>query len=113
VQDTVAEVRNLTNSEDKSGFLVASFEGRPRAMQSGKIKFKVAPYAKEPTFDASLQLNGLELPHSNPYLRAIANVDVEKGTLALDAGFAGKRCAAGSKGRWTFKRSPAIRRRTL
>jgi uncharacterized protein involved in outer membrane biogenesis len=92
VQDIVAEAHNLTNSEDKSGSMVATFEGRARAMQSGKIKFKgrVDPYAKAPTFQASAQLNGLELPQLNPYLRAFANVDVEKGTLALDSEFAAK-----------------------
>jgi uncharacterized protein involved in outer membrane biogenesis len=92
VQDIVAEARNLTNSEDKSGSLVASFDGHARAMQSGKIDFegKVDPYAKQPTFDASFRLNGLELRQLNPYFRAFANVDVEKGELSLDSEFAAK-----------------------
>lgn len=47
VQDIFAEARNLTNSEDKGGSLVATFDG--------------------------------------PYLRAFANVDVEKGTFSVDS----------------------------
>jgi hypothetical protein len=92
VQDIVAAARNLTNSEDKAGSLVASFEGRALAMQSGKIAFKgkVDPYAKNPTFESSFRLDELELKQLNPYLRAFANVDVEKGTLMIDSEFAAK-----------------------
>jgi hypothetical protein len=92
VQDIVAEARNLTNSEDKGGSMVATFDGRARAMQSGKLNFKgsVDPYAKKPTFRASFRLNGLELQQLNPYLRAFVNVDVEKGTFSLDSELAAK-----------------------
>lgn len=92
VQDIFAEARNLTNSEDKDGSLVATFDGRARAMQSGKVDFKgkVDPYAKQPTFDASFRMNGLDLRQINPYLRAFANVDVEKGTFSVDSEFAAK-----------------------
>lgn len=87
IQDIRAEARNLTNSEDKSGSMAATFDGRARAMQSGKIRFegKVDPYAKAPTFDAAFRLNGLELRQLNPYLRAFANVDVEQGTFSVDS----------------------------
>jgi hypothetical protein len=92
VQDINAEARNLTNSKGESGSLVATFDGRARAMHSGKLRFegKVDPYAKKPTFDAAFRLNGLELTQLNSYLRAFANVDVEKGTFSLDAEFAAK-----------------------
>jgi uncharacterized protein DUF748 len=90
VQDIQAEARNLTNSEERAGSLVATFDGRATAMRSGRISFKgqVDPYAKEPTFQTAFKLNGLDLPQLNPYLRAYANVDVEKGTFSLDAEFA-------------------------
>ncbi len=92
VQALNAEARNLTNSEDRTGSLVASFDGHATAMGRGNIRFdgRVDPYAKQPTFEADIKLNGLELRQLNPYLRAYANVDAEKGTLSMDAEFAAK-----------------------
>jgi hypothetical protein len=92
VQKLNAEARNLTNSEDRSGSLVATFDGRGTAMGSGKVRFKgsVDPYAKAPTFDADFSLSDLDLRQLNPYLRAYANVDVERGTFSVDAEFAAK-----------------------
>jgi hypothetical protein len=92
VQDLNAEARNLTNSEDHSGSLVASFEGRGTAMGSGLVELegRVDPYAESPTFEADFRLSGLEFTQLNPYLRAFAKVDAEAGTFALDAEFAAK-----------------------
>lgn len=92
LQDLNAEARNLTNSEDRSGSLVATFEGRGTAMGSGRLRFDgaVDPYAKKPTFEADFRLSQLDLRQLNPYLRAYANVDVERGTFAVDAEFAAK-----------------------
>lgn len=92
VQDIYAEARNLTNSKDRTGSLVASFDGRALAMGSGRIKFdgKVDPYAKRPTFEAAFKLDGLEMKELNSYLRAYANVDAEKGKFSMDAEFAAK-----------------------
>jgi hypothetical protein len=93
VQDLYAEARNLTNSEDRTGSLVASFDGRALAMGSGRIKFdgKVDPYAKKPTFEAAFKLDGLEMKELNSYLRAYAKVDAEKGKFSMDAEFAAKK----------------------
>jgi len=90
VQDLTATARNLTNSEDRSGSLVATFEGKALAMSSGKVKFsgKVDPYAEQPTFDAAIRLDNLDLRQLNPYLRAYTNVDVEKGLFSVDGEFA-------------------------
>jgi hypothetical protein len=92
VQDLQVEARNLTNTKEQSGSLVASFDGRGTAMGSGALRFKgrVDPYAKSPTFEADLGLNKLQLKQLNQYLRAFANVDVEKGTFSVDAEFAAK-----------------------
>lgn len=96
VQKLNMVARNLTNSEDLGGSLVASFEGSALAMGSGGLKFegKVDPYAEQPTFDVNAKLNDLALPQLNDYLRAYANLDVEKGTLSIDAEL------AASKGRF-------------
>jgi Domain of Unknown Function (DUF748) len=93
VQDIYAEARNLTNSEDRTGSLVASFDGRALAMGSGRIKFdgKVDPYAKNPTFESDFKLDGLEMKELNSYLRAYAKVDAEKGKFSMDAEFAAKK----------------------
>src|SRR5688572_13876008 len=93
VQDLDAEARNLTNSEDRTGSLVASFDGRARAMGSGRVAFdgSVDPYAKQPTFEANFKLDGLQMKELNSYLRAYANVDAEKGTFSMDAEFAARK----------------------
>jgi hypothetical protein len=92
VQDIYAEARNLTNSEDRTGSLVATFDGRARAMKSGRIRFdgKVDPYAKQPKFESDFKLDGLDIRELNPYLRAYANVDAEQGTFAMDAELAAR-----------------------
>jgi hypothetical protein len=105
VQSLNATARNLSNSEDLSGSLVATFEGRALAMGSGRVRFdgKVDPYAKQPTFAFNLRLDGLDLRQLNAYLRAYGNVDVERGTFALDAEL------AASKGRFNGYIKPFIK----
>jgi hypothetical protein len=58
-------------------------------MGSGRthLKGKYDPYAKQPTFDLAFQLNNLALKQTNEFLRAYANLDVERGTLSLDGEF--------------------------
>jgi hypothetical protein len=92
LQKLNAEARNLTNSEERSGSLVATFDGRATAMGSGRLKFKgrVDPYAKQPTFEADISLSKLDMRQLNPFLRAYANLDVERGTFSVDAEFAAK-----------------------
>jgi hypothetical protein len=72
---------------------VATFDGRAKAMGSGRIRFdgSVDPYAKQPTFEADFKLDGLQMKELNSYLRAYANVDAEKGTFSMDAEFAARK----------------------
>jgi hypothetical protein len=88
-----AVARNLTNAEDLSGSLVATFEGTALAMSSGafSIKGSYDPYAKEPTFEVDTELEHLNLEQLNDFLKAYASVDAEKGKLSVDAEFAASR----------------------
>jgi len=87
VQRLDATLHNITNSEKVGRTLYASFDGRARAMGSGRIKFrgKLDPYARKPTFDFAFSEDGLELKQLNSFLKAYANVDAEGGTISLDA----------------------------
>lgn len=89
IQDIDAVARNLTNAGDLPGSMVASFEADALAMGSGRTHLtgKYDPYAKQPTFDLAFQLDDLALKQTNEFLRAYANVDVERGTLSLDGEF--------------------------
>lgn len=90
IQRLNATARNLTNSEDLSGSLYATFEADAVAMGSGKVglKGRLNPYAKYPTFELDFKLEDLELKQTNDFLQAYANVDAEAGKLSLDAEFA-------------------------
>jgi uncharacterized protein YhdP len=89
VQRLEATARNLTNSEKLGGNLYATVSATALAMGSGKVHFKgsVDPYAKQPTFDVSFQLDGLEIKQLNSFLKAYANVDAQEGTFSLDSQF--------------------------
>lgn len=93
VQRIRGVARNLTNAEDLSGSLVATFAGKAVAMSSGEIAIagKLNPYAKKPTFEVDATLDHLNLAQFNDYLRAYANVDAEAGKLSVDAEFAASR----------------------
>jgi uncharacterized protein involved in outer membrane biogenesis len=82
-QNIVGEARNLTNAEDLSGTLVASFHATALAMSSGALEIagKYNPYAKQPTFEIDARLDHLNLPQLNTYLKAYGNVDAEAGKL--------------------------------
>jgi hypothetical protein len=88
-----AVARNLTNAEDLSGSLVASFEARALAMSSGLLKLKGTynPYAKKPTFEVDAQLNRLNIKQLNSFLKAYASVDAEAGKLSVDTELAASR----------------------
>jgi hypothetical protein len=85
-----AVARNLTNAEDLSGSLVATFEARALAMNSGtfSIEGSYDPYAPKPTFDVKAKLNHLNIVQLNSFLKAYASVDAERGKLSVDAEFA-------------------------
>jgi hypothetical protein len=87
LREVQATVRNLTNSEDLGGDMVAHAEVRARAMERGEIRAKAAidPYADEPTFDLDASAKNIALTDWNDFLRAYARVDVQRGALSLYA----------------------------
>jgi hypothetical protein len=87
LRDVQATVRNLTNSEDLGGDMVARAELRARAMERGQIRAKAAidPYAEKPSFDFDVSATDVALTDWNDFLRAYAGVDVQRGALRLYA----------------------------
>jgi uncharacterized protein YhdP len=87
LNDVDATVRNLTNSKDLGGDLVARAELRARAMKTGAIvaRAKIDPYADVPTFDVDASATNIALTDWNAFLRAYAGVDVQRGSLRLYA----------------------------
>ena len=88
-----AVARNLTNAEDLSESLVATFDATAIAMTSGRftIEGSYDPYAKKPTFEVDAKLNRLNIVQLNNFLKAYASVDAERGKLSVDAEFAASR----------------------
>jgi hypothetical protein len=88
-----ATARNLTNAEDLSGTLVATFDAHALAMGSGELALagKYNPYAERPTFEVDASLDRLNLAQLNTFLKAYGNVDAERGKLSVDAEFAARR----------------------
>lgn len=56
-----------------------------------RFKGRVDPYAKHPTFETDISLSQLDMRQLNPFLRAYAHLDVERGTFSVDAEFAAKK----------------------
>jgi hypothetical protein len=85
LRDVDGTVRNLSNSEDLGGDLVAHAHFRARAMETGRIELKAAidPYADLPTFDLDASATNIALTDWNAFLRAYAGVDVQRGKLRL------------------------------
>jgi uncharacterized protein involved in outer membrane biogenesis len=84
VQATLA---NLTNSEDLSETLVATAKAEARLMKSGRttLDLSIDPFAEKPTFDLNLAVRGVDLREFNDFLRAYANLDVERGRASIYA----------------------------
>jgi hypothetical protein len=103
-QDIRGVARNLTNAEDLSGSLVATFEAKALAMNSGafELKGKYNPYAKHPTFEVDAALDHLNIKQLNSFLKAYANVDAERGKISIDTE------VAASKGRFRGYVKPFI-----
>jgi hypothetical protein len=85
IRDLHGQVTNLTNSEELNESLVAKADFRARALKSGKLALRgnMDPYAKKPTFSMKAELEQLQITELNDFLKAYANVDAEKGTLAV------------------------------
>ncbi len=80
-----ATLTNLTNSEDLSETLVARAKAEGRLMKSGRLELdlSVDPFAEKPTFDLNLAVRGVDLRAFNDFLRAYANLDVERGRASI------------------------------
>lgn len=65
---------------------------RGQTLGDGKVEIDIAadPLAEQPHFHLSAKLDGLNLPALNDSLKAIANVDVGRGTFRMAAEMAGK-----------------------
>ncbi|MCD6024586.1 MAG: hypothetical protein K0Q91_1502 [Fibrobacteria bacterium] len=87
-----AVATGLTNSQEQSSPLPATFKLTGRAMEHAplRIDMKVAPLATDPTFDLNAELTDLELATLNDYFNAYAFMDVENGTLSLFTEMAAK-----------------------
>ncbi|HMI90029.1 MAG TPA: DUF748 domain-containing protein [Polyangiales bacterium] len=103
-QNIRAVARNLTNAEDLSGSLVATFEAKALAMSSGAFELngKYNPYTKQPTFEVDAKLNRLNIKQLNSFLKAYAKVDAERGKISIDTEI------AASKGRFRGYVKPFI-----
>ncbi len=80
-----ALAKGLTNHPRKDEALPATFHVTARAMDHAKLRLdvKLAPLAKDPTFDMDGELVELRLPSLNDFLKAYAKVDAEGGTFSL------------------------------
>lgn len=83
---------NLTNSEKLSKSLVSTVNGEAKLLDSGNMKLHVDmnPLAKQPPFNIDLAVTSVPIVKLNDFLRAYANIDMEKGTFALYSEFAGE-----------------------
>lgn len=87
LRDVDLVVRNLTNSLDLAGDLVARASGTARPMGAGRLSVRLSldPYADQPTFDVEAQARDLELAPFNDFLRAYARADVQRGKAQIYA----------------------------
>lgn len=96
--DVNAVVSNLTNvvASDKETF--ARFEVQAAVLGDSPLRINgsLNPLAEQPTFDVNLQLESVDLPDLNPWLRQYAKADAQAGTFQLymeiaaaDGGFEG------------------------
>ncbi len=83
--------KGLSNRQEKGKALPAVVHAGGRAMDHAKIRLdiKLAPLAKQPTFDLNAELTGLKLATLNDFLRAYASVDMENGRFDLFTEMAG------------------------
>jgi hypothetical protein len=80
-----ATATGLTNAQEKTSRLPASFHAKGRAMGHAPLRLdmNIAPLASSPTFDLNAELLDLNLRELNDFFRAYAHVDVEKGSISL------------------------------
>jgi hypothetical protein len=82
---------NLANGYDSSQVLPATIHATAK-LYGGKLKLdmRMDPYADQPQFDMNTRLENTKLVQINDFMRAYANVDVNKGTFGLYTEMAAK-----------------------
>ncbi len=82
---------NLVNGYDSSKVLPATITSTAN-VYGGKFKLdmKLDPYSSQPLFDMNLRLENTKLVQLNDFMRAYANVDVNKGNFGLYCEMAAK-----------------------
>jgi hypothetical protein len=85
-----AVATNITNSDKLSETMVAKLHAEGNAMDQGifVMNLEYDPFAEEPTFDLTAELENLQLTQLNDFLQAYGNFDVQKGTFGLYTEFA-------------------------
>lgn len=85
IRELQVEARNLTNSQDLAGSLVATVTatGKPVGYGDFAMNASIDPYAEKPTFDLDMQLKDVDLKSLNPLLSHYAKFDAESGKLEL------------------------------
>ncbi len=87
----VALAQNLTNADNNKVALPASLKASANAYGgTASLNMKLNPLAERTTFDLNAELKSTNLVLLNDFLKAYANVDVNKGTLGLYTEFASK-----------------------
>lgn len=83
LSNIVAELSNLTNSEDISENMIATLDLRALALDDGELAIhaRLNPSLGQPAFDFDAQLMNLPVTRLNDFARAYANLDMEGGTL--------------------------------
>lgn len=79
------EVTNLTNVVDSGKETFADFQATANVLEGGtaKVSGSVDPLENKPTFDVNLQVNNVQLPQVNPWLRQYIKADAEAGDFEL------------------------------
>jgi hypothetical protein len=88
IDELNAELRNLTNSEDISGTLVSTIDATGKVEGTGGLTLasQLDPYAEQPTFDANLVVDDVQLPqfNNNKLFDRYGRFDVEEGTVDVN-----------------------------
>jgi hypothetical protein len=86
-----ALAQNLTNADNNKVLLPATLNATANAYQgTASLNMKLNPLAERTIFDLNADLKNTNLVLLNDFLKAYANVDVNKGTLGLYTEFASK-----------------------
>lgn len=84
-ESTGGEEQNDPTDRKNRRTLPATFHLTARVMDHAPltVNLGLAPLAEEPTFDLDAELETLDLTTLNPFFRAYADIDVERGTFSM------------------------------